>query len=275
MESQVRLATVARGLQGDTTIVRAVIVDDDRPAREKIRSLLNAHPDVQIVAECADGREAASEISRLRPELVFLDIAMPGLDVFDMLRRLRNQPPPAVVFVTAHDEYAIDAFQVEAVDYLLKPFDRWRFDEALRRARRRIERDLEPQLPDRLLAALEQMTARPPKAPAWNRFVIKVRDRMTFISTADIDWIEAQGKYVRLHCGSATHLVREPIRTVEQRLDPREFARIHRRIIVNLRRVTEMYRSVDGHYTVALNSGQTLTVSRRYWSKIKHLGGVR
>jgi two-component system, LytTR family, response regulator len=251
-------------------VVRAMVVDDERLAREKIRAMLGAHPDVQIVAECADGAEAIGEIRRLKPDLLFLDVQMPGNDGFEVLRKLRGHEVPAIIFVTAHDEYATRAFDVEAIDYLLKPFDRRRFNEALRRARRRLDGDAEPQLPQKLLSVIEKLGER----THWNRFVVKVRDRMIFVPTADIDWIEAEGKYVRLHSGSSKHLVRESIGEVEARLDPSEFARIHRRTIVNLHRVAEIYRGFGGDYIVKLTNGETLNVSRRYWSKIRHLGGA-
>ena len=251
------------------SVVRAVIVDDERLAREKIRSMLAAHADVEIAAECANGTDAVAEIKKLKPDLVFLDVQMPDGDGFDVIRKLRSAPLPAIIFVTAHDEYAIRAFEVEAIDYLLKPFDRKRFNEALRRARKRIDGETEPHLPDKLLSAIEHIAK-----PHWNRFVVKIRDRMIFVPTADIDWIEAAGKYVRLHCGASKYLVREPISEVESRLDPADFARIHRRTIVNLRRVVEIYRGFGGDSIVALTTGERLTVSRRYWSKIRQLGGA-
>jgi two-component system, LytTR family, response regulator len=258
--------------------LRVVIVDDERLAREKIRSMLAAHPEVEIVAECSDGLEAVSDIKRLRPDLVFLDIQMPGSDGFDVLRRLKSAKLPAIVFVTAHGEYAIRAFEIEAVDYLLKPFDRRRFNESLRRARKRLETPAETDVPERLLAAvkqIEQLATEPRETQQWNRFVVKVRDRMIFVPASDIDWIESEGKYVRLHCGASKYLVREGISELENRLDAREFARIHRRIIVNLRKVSEMYRGFGGDYIVALTSGEKLTVSRRYWSRVRHLGGTK
>jgi len=257
------------------TSVRAVVVDDERLAREKIGSMLAAHLDVEVVAECADGVEAVAEIRRLKPDLVFLDIQMPGGDGFEVLRRLKGTRIPAIIFVTAHDEYAIRAFGIEAIDYLLKPFDRRRFNESLRRARKRIEEGGRTQVPERLLAAMEQLAGQGGANSRWNRFVVKVRDRMVFVPTSEIDWIDSEGKYVRLHCGAASHLVRESIAEVEGRLDPGEFARIHRRTIVNLHKVTEMYRGFNGEYIVALVSGETLTVSRRYWSKVRHLGGTK
>jgi two-component system, LytTR family, response regulator len=249
--------------------VNVLIVDDERLAREKIRSMLAAHDDVEAIVEAADAHDAVAEIRRAKPDLVFLDIQMPGADGFDVLRKLRGGALPAIVFVTAHDEYAVRAFEVEAVDYLLKPFDRRRFNEALRRARRRLAGEAAPEV-DRLLDAIRQM-----RETRWSRFVVKLRDRMTLVAASEVDWIEAEGKYVRLHCGNAKHLIRESISEVESRLGAEEFARIHRRTIVNLRKVTEIYRGFGGDYIVALSSGAKLTVSRRYWSKIRHLGGMR
>jgi len=249
--------------------VNVLIVDDERLAREKIRSMLAAYDDVEAIVEAADAHDAVAEIRRAKPDLVFLDIQMPGADGFDVLRKLRGGALPAIVFVTAHDEYAVRAFEVEAVDYLLKPFDRRRFNEALRRARRRLGGEAAPDV-DRLLDAIRQM-----RETRWSRFVVKLRDRMTLVPASEVDWIEAEGKYVRLHCGNAKHLIRESISEVESRLGADEFARIHRRTIVNLRKVTEIYRGFGGDYIVALSSGAKLTVSRRYWSKIRHLGGMR
>lgn len=257
------------------SIVRTVIVDDERLAREKIRSMLAAHRDIVIVAECEDGLEAVAEVRRHRPDLVFLDVQMPDCDGFDVLRRLKGAPVPAVIFTTAHDQYAIQAFQVEAIDYLLKPFDRRRFNEALRRALRRIDGAALPEARDRLLAAMAQVTAQEGEAGRWTRFVVRTRDRLVLIPSADIDWIEADGRYVRLHCGAANHLAREPIAEVERRLDSREFARIHRGAIVNLKRVSEIFRGFNGDYLARLVTGKTLPVSRRYWARIRHLGGMK
>ena len=239
--------------------LRAIIVDDERLGRQKIRAMLAAHDDVSVVAECANGADAAAEIRRQEPDLVFLDVQMPGGDGFDVLRKLRRGALPAIVFVTAHDEYALRAFDVNAVDYLLKPFDRRRFAETLRRARQRIERSmLEAQRQERY----------------WNRFIAKTHGRLVFVPAPDVDWIEAEGKYVRIHVSGSTHLLRLAMHEVEERLDPAEFARIHRGTIVNLKKVAEMYRGFGGDYVVVLRGGEKLTLSRRYWSKLKHVGGL-
>lgn len=253
-----------------TTPLRTLVVDDERLGRQKLRTMLAAHPDFEIVGECANGTDAAAEIRRQKPDLVFLDIQMPGSDAFDMLRQLNRDEVPAIVFVTAHDEYALQAFDVEAVDYLLKPFDRRRFNEALRRVRKRIERGADAALSEKVWSALEHLSQR-----RWTRFVVKSRDRLMFVPASQVEWIEAEGKYVRLHAGNVSHLIREPISEVEARLDPEEFVRIHRGTIVNLRSVVEMYRGFGGDYVVLLRGGAKVTASRRYWSKIKHLGGLR
>jgi two-component system, LytTR family, response regulator len=254
------------------SVLRAAIVDDERLARQKIRSLLAAHPDVEVVAEYKDGAEAVEGLRRTRPDLVFLDIQMPGGDGFEVVRRLRP-PLPAIVFVTAHDEHAIRAFEVEAVDYLLKPFDRRRFGEALRRARNRIERGA-GDADGRLLAALARIAGGAAE-PYWTRIAVKGRDRIVFVAASDVDWIESQGKYVLLHAGAARHLVREGIGEMERRLDPREFARVHRRVLVNLRRVAEIRRGVSGEQLVKLTTGATLPASRRYFAALRHVGGTK
>ena len=239
--------------------LRAIIVDDARLGRQKIRAMLAGHDDISVVAECANGAEAAAEIRKQEPDLVFLDIQMPGGDGFDVIKKLRRGELPAIVFVTAHDEYALRAFDVNAVDYLLKPFDRRRFGETLRRVRQRIERSV--------MEAQRQETH-------WSRFIAKSHGRLVFVPAADVDWIEAEGKYVRLHAGGVTHLLRLAIHEVEERLDPAEFARIHRGTIVNLKKVAEMYRGFGGDYVVVLRSGEKLMLSRRYWSKLKGVGGL-
>lgn len=251
------------------SVLRAIIADDERLGRQKIRAMLDGHEDVQVVAECVNGGETVSEIRRQKPDLVFLDIQMPGSDAFDVLRRLKDESP-AIIFVTAHDEYALRAFDVEAVDYLLKPFDRHRFNAALRRARKRIESGTVP----KLVSALEELAQRQKEGGYWNRFIVKSHGRMLFVPATNVDWIEAEGKYVRLHSAHSSHLIRSPISEVEEHLDPTEFARIHRGTLVNLKKVAEIYRGFGGDHIVLLRGGQKLTLSRRYWSKLRHVGGL-
>ena len=228
------------------------------------------------MAECSDGQEAAAEIRETKPDLVFLDVRMPGIDGFDVLRRVKSDPP-AVIFVTAHDEYALRAFDVDAVDYLLKPFDRRRFNEALRRARKRIESGRRP----------SRGTGRP-RSRSWpaagsavrtgSRFAVRERDRMILIPVSELDWIGAEGKYVRLHAGTTAgapgHLLRASMAEVERRLDPSEFVRIHRGTIVNLKRIVELYRGFGGNHVVVLGGGRRLTLSRRYRARLRSVGGL-
>lgn len=251
-------------------LLRAIIADDERLGRHKIRTMLEAHTDVEVVAECANGEETVTEIRRRKPDLVFLDVQMPGSDAFDVLRRLRDEAP-AIIFVTAHDEYALRAFDVEAVDYLLKPFDRRRFNEALRRARRRIDSGTSHGMPQAVVAALEELAQ---GGHYWTRFIIRAHGRMLFVPAGDVDWIEAEGKYVRVHSGSSAHLIRAAISDVEEHLDPADFARIHRGTIVNLKKVAEIYRGFGGDHIVLMRNGEKLTLSRRYWSRLRQVGGL-
>ena len=223
---------------------RALIVDDERLARQKIRTFLEARPDVTIAGEAANVEQAIALVAREKPDLLLLDIQMPGGDGFDVIRALPATHTPVIVFITAHDDYALRAFDVAAVDYLLKPFDRARFNEAIDRARKSAPRDLR--------AAF---------------FPVKKRDRTIVVPVRDVDWIEAEGKYVRLHVREQSYLVRDAIAAVERRLDARAFVRIHRSTIVNLRRVTE----IRDDSVVVLNDGTELLMSRRFGAKVRGL----
>ncbi len=228
-------------------MLRALIVDDERLARRKIRTFLEARNDVAIAGEAANVEEAIALVGSARPDLILLDIQMPGGDGFDVVRALPENHVPAVVFITAHDDYAIRAFEVAAIDYLLKPFDRRRFDEAIERAKKNAPRDLR--------AAF---------------FPVKKRDRTIIVPVREVDWIEAEGKYVRLHVKEQSYLVRDAINAVEERLDGRLFVRIHRSTIVNLRRVAE----VRDATTVVLHDGTQLTMSRRFRSRVRAATGL-
>lgn len=228
-------------------MLRTLIVDDERLARQKIRMFLEGRSDVSVAGEAANVEEAIALVAREKPDLVLLDIEMPGGDGFDVVRALPAAHPPAVVFITAHGDYAIRAFEVAAVDYLLKPFDRGRFNEAIDRARRSAPRDLR--------AAF---------------FPVKKRDRTILVAVRDVDWIEAEGKYVRLHVREHSYLVRDAIAAVEARLDGRQFVRIHRSTIVNLRRVTE----IRDDSLVVLQDGTQLTMSRRFRARVREATGL-
>jgi len=232
-------------------MLRALIVDDERLAREKIRTFLTAREDVTVVGEAANVRQAIAAITNERPDLVFLDIQMPGGDGFDIARALPETT--AVVFVTAHDEYALRAFDIAAVDYLLKPFDRRRFDQAVERAKKAGGR---------------------PREAASAFFTVRKRDKVLLVAVKDVDWIEAEGKYVRIHVREHSHLIRDGIAAVEARLDQRQFVRIHRSTIVNLRRIAEMQRGDGGDYVVVLHDGTRLTLSRRFRAHVREMTGL-
>ncbi len=224
--------------------IRTLIVDDEPPARRNLSALLPRDPAIELVGECAGGAEAVVQIIQQRPDLVFLDVQMPECDGFDVIERLGRDLPPAIVFVTAYDRYAIRAFEAGALDYLLKPFDDARFAVALARAKERIERH----------RALE-----PQPAP----LIVRNRGEITFVPLADIDWIEAEDYYTRLHVGAASHLLRRSLSSLEAALDPDRFCRIHRSAIVNLRRVRGLTVDRDGNHAVLID-GASLPLSRRF-----------
>ncbi len=246
--------------------MRILIVDDEPLACERIRTLLATEPDIEIVGECHDGGSAVSAIASLSPELVFLDVQMPEMDGFTVLQNIAPGRMPAVIFVTAFDQYAIRAFEVCALDYLLKPFDRERFSRALARARvehlRRGAGDIER----RLQSALEEWNTR---RKFLDRLVIRSGGRVFFLRVEELDWIEAAGNYVRLHAGAEEHLYRETMARLESSLDPEKFARIHRSAIVNVDRVKELHPLFRGDYTVILRDGRELTLSKTYRDRLR------
>lgn len=252
----------------DGTKIRVAIVDDEPLARRRIRKLLARYPDVETVCDCADGYEAVSAIGEHSPDLVFLDVQMPEVDGFDVLGRLEPERLPLVIFVTAYDEYALRAFDVSAVDYLLKPFDRKRFEQALRRAKARLATERGSELNQRTLALLEEIKAR---TSHLERLVVKSGGRAFFLKTEEINWIEAEGKYVRLHLGRDSHLVRESIGTLESQLDPKRFLRIHRSAIVNIDCVRELQPWFHNEYRVILCDGTELSLSRGCRKKLADL----
>ena len=230
--------------------IRAVVVDDEPLARSSLKVLLRRDPEVELVGECKSGMEALAEIRRKKPELVFLDVQMPECDGFDVLEQLGSEMPPALVFVTAYDQYALRAFEAGALDYLLKPFDNARFERALNRAKERIEQGKET----------------PRKI---ERLVIKNAGQVLFQKISEIDWIEAADYYVCLHVGTKTHLLRRSMSDLDQELEQATFCRIHRSAIVNLERVRQLEISEDGGTDVVLNSGTRLRLSRRYRKELQ------
>ena len=250
----------------NTQPTRVLIVDDEPLARERIRTLLSEDHAFEVAGEAGDGATAAQAIAALNPDLVFLDVQMPGADGFDVIDAVGPDKMPFVVFVTAYDRYALRAFDVHALDYLLKPFGKDRFQQTLRHAREALEARRAGDLGRRLLAMVKDIKPDPQRV---ERLVVKSGGRVFFLRTDDIDWIEAAGNYVRLHLGEESHLFRETMNRMEARLDGRRFVRIHRSRIVNTERVKELQPWFNGEHVVILQNGTRLTLSRGYREKLQ------
>ncbi len=249
------------------TKIRTLVVDDEPMARERILGLLAQEADVEVVGQCSDGRQAISAIQQLSPELVFLDVQMPAIDGFGVIRQVGAERMPMVVFVTAYDEYALQAFEVHALDYLLKPFGRDRLQQCLDHARHQRDRHRAGELGKSLLALVQDF--KPDQQKKQDRLVVKSGGRVFFVRTEDIDWIEAAGNYVRLHMKDQSHLFRETMNQMEARLDPQRFFRIHRSRIVNTERIKELQPWFNGEYVVVLHNGAQLRLSRSYREKLE------
>jgi two-component system LytT family response regulator len=251
---------------------RVLIVDDEPLARRRLRELVGDDPEVTVSGECGNGRDAVAAIRRDEPDIVLLDVQMPEVDGFGVVREVGADKMPVVVFVTASDAHAVRAFEIHAVDYVLKPVERERFAEALRRAKQSIVAPSAPTdsgMRQQLAALLAEMTARgltapPPRAPAQQRLVVKVDGRMVFVPAANVDWAESLDNHVRLHVGRETMLVRETMTNLEQRLPPEQFIRIHRSTLVNTDRIREIQPWFGGDYVIILTDGTKLTSGRRY-----------
>jgi two-component system, LytTR family, response regulator len=247
---------------------RILVVDDEPLARGRLKSLLRGAADVELIGEAGDGREAVEKIRTLKPDLVFLDIQMPELDGFGVLNELSDNERPAVVFVTAYDKFALKAFEVHAVDYLLKPFDKSRFETALRRALDQLALKQPSQVSEQLSALLADLR---PRAHTPERIAVKSEGRVVFVNVSDIDWIEAADNYVALHAGKESHLLRETMNALESRLQ-KPFLRISRSTIVNTDRIKELQPLFHGDYAVILKDGTKLTLTRGYRDKLQELG---
>jgi two-component system LytT family response regulator len=251
------------------TLFKVVIVDDEPVARRGIRRLLANEVDFVVAGECRNGAEALESIRRLQPDLVFLDVQMPQMDGFEALRQLEPDQTPALIFVTAYDEYTLDAFAVHALDYLLKPVDPLRFQKTVARARQHLRnRDLaqvREQL-DALLTKLEQ-------SKPIDRLAVKLQERIIFLETRDIDWIEAEDNYVRVHTQGQSYLLHETLTAMEKKLDPTVFQRIHRSRIVNHRKIKELRTLFHGEYLVILQDGSELTSGRGFRERIQSILG--
>lgn len=249
--------------------IRTLIVDDEAPARSRLRQLLKDEADFQIVAECANGRQALQTIQREKPDLAFLDVQMPRLSGIQVCEAVLNAgaPLPMVIFVTAYDQYALKAFEIHALDYLLKPFDRERFQSAIRHARHQLQRARPGGGADPKLAALlEDLRSGLVRA---DRLLFKQDGRVIFVRTETIDWIEADGNYLRVRVGDEAHYIRETMARIEEQLAPEKFMRISRSVIVNLDRVKELQPLFYGDYAVLLRNGTRLNMSRHYRDRLQ------
>jgi two-component system LytT family response regulator len=258
------------------TRIRTILVDDEPAARRGLRLLLERDRAIEIVGEAANGAEAAELMRRERPDLAFLDVQMPGTNGFEALRLIDPGTAPTVVFVTAYDEYALRAFEVHAVDYLLKPFDDARFGVALQRAKEEVRRRQTDTVNARLTQLLDYLqtagAGAPPAAePAGDRILLKSSGEMFFLKAEEIDWIEAEGDYMKFHVAGRAHLMRETMARLEARLDPKRFVRIHRSTIVNIDRLRKLSPSFAGEYVVVLHDGTKLKLSRGYHERIATL----
>jgi two-component system LytT family response regulator len=252
--------------------LRALIVDDEPIARKGIRRELVREPDVEIVAECDNGRDAVAAIQNQKPDLVFLDLQMPELDGFGVVEAVGVERMPTVIFVTAYDEFALRAFEIHALDYILKPFNSERFQSALQRAKRQVQRANLDGVSQKLLALIHDSTRQKPESETYlERIVVKSAGKIYFINTEEIDWIEAADNYVRLHVGKQSHLVQGTMSRLENRLDPAIFLRIHRSTIVNTAHIKELEPLFHGEYVIRLATGKELTSSRSYRDKLQGL----
>jgi two-component system, LytTR family, response regulator len=250
-------------------MIRVVLVDDEPVAREGLRLWLASEPDLAIVGEAGTPGAAIALIVAERPDLVFLDVQMPDADGFSVLEAVSREHLPEVVFVTAHERHALRAFEVSALDFLLKPVREERFRAALAKVRRELARGENREGPAKLSALLDRLRGGDPDGPRRiERFAVRTRDRFVIVPAADVEWISAAGNYAELHVGAVTHLVRATLAELEQGLDPARFARIHRGTLVRLDRVREVIPATHGDYDVVLEGGATLRMSRRYRARI-------
>ncbi|WP_342379720.1 LytTR family DNA-binding domain-containing protein [Myxococcus stipitatus] len=250
--------------------IRVLIVDDEPLARERVRELLTEVPDMTVIGECRDGTEAIAAIRAERPDLVLLDVQMPEPDGFGVLSAVANEYQPAVIFITAHRDFAVQAFEANALDYLLKPFDRERFHQSLARVRER-RRTGATELDAELIERLESLSHRLPPAsePYVKRLVAKVGWRMRFLRVEDIDYLEAEGNYVSVHQGKQSYLTRETMNALEEKLDPKDFVRAHRSLIVRLDRIEEVEPLGPGEMVLTLRDGTKLTSGRSYRARLQ------
>jgi two-component system LytT family response regulator len=250
--------------------IRVLIVDDEVLARERVRDLLSRHTDIHIIGECANGDEAATVLQHISADIMFLDVQMPEADGFEAIEAIPPARLPYIIFISAFDHYAVRAFELNALDYLLKPFDRERFEKTLTRARTAINSRKDESLGDRLISVLETVKTNPSHL---ERLIVKNNGHVCFVKAEEIDWIEAEGNYVRLHTARESHLLRETISALENCLDPKKFLRVHRSTIINIDRVKEMQSWFHGEYRIIMQSGAELMLSRNYRDRLNEFLG--
>jgi two-component system LytT family response regulator len=248
--------------------IRTLIVDDEKLARDKLRRLLGKESDIDIIGECSCGTDTVEFINQKDPELVFLDIQMPELNGFEVLGKIKPEKMPTIVFVTAYDQYALDAFNVHALDYLTKPFDQDRLQTALGKVRNQLESSRQGVMDERLLSLLQALRA---EKEYPDRLVLKSSGKIYFVKTADVDWVEAAGNYVKIHAARKSHMLRETMTGIEKKLPPDKFLRIHRSSLVNIDSIRELNPLFSGDYLVTLQDDTELTLSRNYHDRLKQL----
>jgi two-component system, LytTR family, response regulator len=249
--------------------IRTIVVDDEKPARMRLLELLRREADVEVAGTASDGRDAIDLIRTSRPDLAFLDVQMPQLDGFGVLQELSPDELPVVIFVTAYDKYAIQAFDAHAIDYLLKPFSDQRFESAIKRARKYLGTQEAREQAEELAAAAQERRSVDARSGYLERLVVKASGNVTFLDVDDVDWVEAAGVYVYLHAGPKVHLYRSSVTQLLQRLDPRRFVRVHRSAAVNTARIRELRARSHGDFTVVLQSGAEVAMSRGYRAELE------
>ncbi|HWX19216.1 MAG TPA: response regulator [Candidatus Binatia bacterium] len=239
--------------------IRTLIVDDEPLARERVRTLLKEEPDIEVIGECGNGAEAVAAVKKHLPDLLFLDVQMPGLGGFEVLRALDRERLPLTIFVTAHDQHALKAFEVHALDYLLKPFKQARFRQTVQRAREALANQQAGTVSKNLVALLGQ--ARPAREHL-TRIPVRIGERIVFVKTEQVEYIESAGNYVVVHAGKENHVVRDTLTALEEKLDPKKFLRISRSTLVNLDQIKELQPLFKGEHAVLLRNGKQLTMTR-------------
>ncbi|MFA5833710.1 MAG: LytTR family DNA-binding domain-containing protein [Bacteroidota bacterium] len=243
-------------------MIRAIIVDDEPLAREKVQLFADGEPDIEIVDVCVNGHEAVASFQKFNPELLFLDIQMPEMTGFEVLQHLKVNPLPGIIFITAYDEFALRAFEFHALDYLLKPYDRERFRKAVEHARKLLISQTQSEVTtEQIKTLLDSMKQTPSKL---DRLIVKTNGRIIFLRIEEIDWMEAAGNYVKLHVGNEAHLVRETMNSLEEKLHPQKFIRIHRSTMINVEKIKELQPYFNGEYKVVLQNNTQVILSRGY-----------